>query len=132
MTDTKSRKPKDAATHIGNRKLDSSRTWFHCPGPTKIVRCGFERRMRRIASAYIGLSAVVVAAVEPGGPADKGLLAAGDIVLSLDGVPITGADDLIRILTSEKIDHSVDLQLLRNGALQNVTLVPSERPSGGK
>jgi S1-C subfamily serine protease len=88
------------------------------------------RRLRH-AAGIAQENAVVIAAVEPGGPADK-RLAAGDIVLSLDSVPITGADDLIRLLTSEKIDHSVDLRLLRNGTLQNVTVVPPERRPGGK
>ena len=42
-------------------------------------------------------------------------LDAGDILLALDGVPVTGADDLIRVLTGDKIGRRLEVTILRNG-----------------
>jgi len=72
-------------------------------------------------------SAVMVATVETGSAADRAGLKAGDIVLSLDGQKITGADDLIRALTGEKIGRSVALDVLRGIERLTISLVPQER-----
>ena len=45
--------------------------------------------------------------IPPGSPAARGGLRAGDIILALDGVAVTGADDLIRLLAGEKIGRTV-------------------------
>jgi len=72
-------------------------------------------------------SAVMVATVETGSAADRAGLKAGDVVLSLDGRKITGADDLIRALTGEKIGRSIALDVLRGTERLTVSLVPQER-----
>jgi S1-C subfamily serine protease len=51
----------------------------------------------------------------------------GDILLSLDGAPITGADDLVRALTGDTINREVALDLLRGGERLTVKLTPQER-----
>jgi S1-C subfamily serine protease len=48
-------------------------------------------------------------------------------VLSLDGQTITGADDLIRALTGERIGRSVAFNVLRGTERLTVSLVPEER-----
>ena len=68
---------------------------------------------RRRAVDLVQESAVMVATVESGSAADRAGLKPGDIVLRLDGEIITGADDLIRALTGEKIGKSVALDVLR-------------------
>ena len=68
---------------------------------------------RRRAAELDQASAVMVATVESGSAADRAGLKAGDIVLSLDGQTITGADDLIRALTGERIGRSVAFDVLR-------------------
>jgi len=50
------------------------------------------------------------------------------VVLSLDGKPITGADDLIRALTGETIGRSVAFDVLRGIERLTISLVPLERP----
>ena len=72
-------------------------------------------------------SAVMVATVETGSAADRAGLKAGDVVLSLDGQKITGADDLIRALTGDKIGRSVALDVLRGIERLTISLVPEER-----
>jgi len=72
-------------------------------------------------------SAVMVGTIESGSTADRAGLKAGDIVLGLDGHTITGADDLIRALTGEKIGRTVALDILRGAGRLTVALVPEER-----
>ncbi len=72
-------------------------------------------------------SGVMVAAVEPGSPADKAGLATGDILLGLDGQRITGADDLIRLLNADKIGREVELDTLHQGARRKIPAIPDER-----
>jgi len=55
----------------------------------------------------------VISAVEAGSPADHAGLLTGDILLALDGTPITGADDLVRLLDAEKIDRTIPFDILR-------------------
>jgi S1-C subfamily serine protease len=86
------------------------------------------RRLRRL-----GLSqnnAVMVATVETGSASDRAGLRAGDIVLALDRTAITGADDLIRALTGDKIGQDVALDVLRGAERFTVSLVPQERKRG--
>ncbi len=86
---------------------------------------------RRRAAGIEQDSAVMVSTVESGSAADRAGLKAGDIVLGLDGVAITGADDLIRALTGEKIGRSVALDVLRGTERLTVSLVPQERKRAG-
>ncbi|MCI0466316.1 MAG: trypsin-like peptidase domain-containing protein [Beijerinckiaceae bacterium] len=55
----------------------------------------------------------VVSAVEADSPAGQAGLLTGDILVAIDGVPVTGADDLVRLLDAEKIGRTVPLDLLR-------------------
>jgi S1-C subfamily serine protease len=88
-------------------------------------------RRRQLAAALTQESAVMIATVEPGSPADRAGLHAGDIILTLDGTAITGADDLIRMLAGDKIARSVEVATLRNGEQRRVSLVPAERTQRG-
>jgi S1-C subfamily serine protease len=84
-------------------------------------------RLLRREAAIVQESAVVAAAVEPNSPADRAGLVAGDVLISVDGQPVTGADDLIRILTGDMIGRTVELALLREGQRRTLSLVPEER-----
>ena len=66
--------------------------------------------------------------VEPGGPADRGGLVAGDVILAIDGTTVTAADDLVRTLTADKIGQAVTLAILRNVERRTVSLIAEERP----
>jgi S1-C subfamily serine protease len=88
------------------------------------------RRLRHAASLRQE-SAVMAATVEPASAADRAGLRAGDLLLALDGVTITGADDLIRALTGDKIGKSVALDVLRRTERLTLSLVPQERKRAG-
>jgi S1-C subfamily serine protease len=88
-------------------------------------------RRRRHAAGLSQESAVIIASIEPASPAERAGLAAGEIILALDGTAVTGADDLIRLLAGEKIGRSVEIETLRNGERRRVSLTPNERPRRG-
>jgi len=83
---------------------------------------------RRIGLATgSGARAIRVSEVEKGGPAAAAGVLAGDLLLSVDGVAIEGADELIRLLNAERIGRATTLALLRGGAVEHRTVVPIER-----
>jgi len=84
-------------------------------------------RRRRHAAGLTQESAVIIATVESGSPAERAGLRSGDIILALDGKPVTGADDLIRLLGGEAIGRSIEIEALRNGDRLRLSLVPAER-----
>lgn len=84
------------------------------------------RRLQHEA-ALTQKSAVMVAGVEPSGPADRAGIRPGDILLAVEGKPVTGSDDLIRILTGDKIDRKVDIELMRNGRRERIAVTAVER-----
>jgi S1-C subfamily serine protease len=71
-------------------------------------------------------SGVLIVAVEPGGPAERASLEEGDVVVSFEGRPIAGLDDLHRLLTEEKVGHRANLEVLRRDALITLDIVPQE------
>jgi S1-C subfamily serine protease len=108
---------------------------------SEIIRHGYVRR------AYIGVSGqtapiprrhAVVAGVEnkmgallmgiePDGPAAQAGLLPGDVVIRLDGVDVNGVDDLIRTLDRERIDRTIEMDVLRMGRLRAIDIHPVER-----
>jgi S1-C subfamily serine protease len=71
-------------------------------------------------------SGVLVLSIEPGSPASDAGLVAGDIIIALGELAVTGVDDLHRVLTAERIGVADTVTILRNGARQQVTVVPRE------
>ena len=65
--------------------------------------------------------------VEPGSPAAQAGLAPGDIVVAVDGEVVTGVDDVLRLLDSERIGRETAVAALRGGRLREVRVVPTER-----
>jgi S1-C subfamily serine protease len=87
---------------------------------------------RRLAVA-LGLRqprGVAVTSVEPDGPAAKAGLQPGHIVLALDGEPVTGADDLVRLLGGGRIGVATTLAVIAGAELRQVVVVPAERTEG--
>ncbi|MBI2188091.1 MAG: serine protease [Acidobacteria bacterium] len=79
-------------------------------------------RANRLAAA----SGVVVASVDPAGPAGAAGIAEGDIILAFGARPIGGIDDLVRVLTDECIGVEADITLLRRGERRMLRVVPAE------
>ena len=84
--------------------------------------------LRRLALA-LGRDprAVGIGQVESGGPAASAGLQEGDVLLSLDGVPVTGTDDLIRLLGADRIGCEASLVFMRDGRIERASLWAVER-----
>jgi S1-C subfamily serine protease len=75
-------------------------------------------------------NAVLVAAVERGGPADKAGLKEGDLIVAFDDEPVGHIDDLHRMLTEERIGAKVPISVIRRSKRLQVTVVPAEARRG--
>jgi len=75
---------------------------------------------------------VLVASVEAGGPAARAGVAPGDVIVAFDGEPITGIDELHKLLTDARVGVEVPLAVLRRGERRVVAVTPEEsRSSSG-
>ena len=59
-------------------------------------------------------------------PAEASGLHPGDMVLAVDGSPLTDAGSLQRLLLDDAIGARVEITVLRNGALVDVVAEPTE------
>jgi serine protease Do len=70
---------------------------------------------------------VLVQQVQPGGPAEKAGLKAGDIIESVDGRAIKDGDDLVNEIASRRPGSSVRLGYLRDGKHADATVAIGDR-----
>ncbi len=61
-----------------------------------------------------------------GSPAADAGLRAEDLIVSVDRIPVRGIDELLRLMTAERIGETVRLSALRAGAELEIELVPME------
>jgi S1-C subfamily serine protease len=88
---------------------------------------GAQVRLRPEVSAKVGTRmGMQVASVVPGSPAAKAGARQGDIVVSLDGSPISSATDVQRRMVEHAIGRRMEMTLWRNGALVDIVLQPEE------
>jgi S1-C subfamily serine protease len=73
-------------------------------------------------------SGVFVVSVETNSPAAVAGLRDGDVVLAFAGQPVTGVDDLHRLLTDARIGATTSMTILRSGARRQITMIPAEKP----
>lgn len=77
-------------------------------------------------------TAAIVLEVEPNGPANKAGIVIGDILVSLDGHPITRLEDVQSQLRADAIGKPLAAKLIRGGAIQEARIVVGERVDGGR
>lgn len=71
----------------------------------------------------------LVAGVEKNGPADKGGLEAGDVILKFDGKPVLTSGDLPRIVGATKPGRVVPVEILRKGSIKTLSVGIGEMPN---
>jgi regulator of sigma E protease len=74
---------------------------------------------------------VMISAVAPGSPADEADLRVGDIVISLNDIPVKSPEELIA-LTSNHLGEDVTLAIKRGSDILEVTLAPRANPPEGE
>jgi len=72
---------------------------------------------------------LLVIAATPGEPAAAAGVLVGDIILSLDGRTVETTDDLLGLLTGERVGQTVPLRVLRGGAARELPVTVGERPA---
>ena len=89
---------------------------------------GVPRRHAR-AAGIENASGAMITGLEPKGPAALAGLMSLDTVVRVDGEPVTGVDDLIRLLNGERIGRPVAIDVLRRGSSRTFEVTPLERPA---
>jgi S1-C subfamily serine protease len=69
---------------------------------------------------------LLVAQVVAGGPAERAGLRQGDLLLTVGGKPVAVSQDLQRQMFSDAIGKPLAITVMRNGALVDVIVQPSE------
>ncbi len=69
---------------------------------------------------------VLVSDLVPGGPADKGGIKRGDVIVSFDGKEIKSSNDLPRIVAEIPVGKTVGVTIIRNGKEEQITIGVAE------
>jgi S1-C subfamily serine protease len=84
-----------------------------------------DTRVRRFHHLTQTGGVLVLDALE-NGPAARAGLQRGDVVVALDGVPMSGVDDLHRALTAERAGATIEARVLRRADLLVLQVTPEE------
>ena len=71
---------------------------------------------------------IEILTVVAGSPADRGGLRPEDLLLGVDGSPVSNVGDLQRLMTGDRIGRPVGVEVFRRGKVQTLQLVPVELP----
>jgi S1-C subfamily serine protease len=72
--------------------------------------------------------ALLVVGVTPDGPAARAGLLVGDVVVAFDGQPVESPEDLLDLLTGQRVGRPAALAVLRAGAATELSVTVGERP----
>jgi len=86
-----------------------------------------EDKNRELVKGYGGTAGVFVQRVEPGGPAEKAGLEAGDVIIALDGKPIARGQDLMERVADASVGETMKITVLRNGKKNDFNVVIGDR-----
>ncbi len=70
---------------------------------------------------------LLVHSVAPGSPAEHGGQLQGDIIVTFEGTPIRRPDDLMAILSGDRVGRALSLRIIRGGQLHELNVVVGER-----
>lgn len=72
-------------------------------------------------------SGLLIVAVEPGSPAERDGLILGDIIIALNGEPVTDVEELQDRLSGEWVGQPLPIRVIRGGAAQELRVTIGER-----
>lgn len=98
----------------------------------KVVRGSIGIQFRQGLSSAVNRvygfkNGVLVQEIQPGGPADKAGLKAGDIITQIDGRQVKDGDDLVNEIASRHPGSTVRLGFVRDGKPQDATVTIGDR-----
>lgn len=70
---------------------------------------------------------LLLAAVEPDSPAEKDGLLLGDTIIALAGSPVRHHDDLLALLSGDRVGQAVPVKIVRGGQVQEIQVHVGER-----
>jgi S1-C subfamily serine protease len=70
---------------------------------------------------------LLIASVETDSPAEKGGLLMGDTIVALDGQPVRHLDDLLALLSGDRIGRSVPVKIVRGGEVKEIAATVGEK-----
>jgi len=70
---------------------------------------------------------LLIVQVDENSPAQKGGLMLGDILIALDGQALKDAEDLRALLTGDRVDKTIPLEVIRGGKLQTLQVTIGQR-----
>ena len=91
------------------------------------------RVMGRAPRPWLGLytesvpGGVAVSGLNPMSPARAAGIRAGDVIVALNGQPVTSREEFYRALWQAPMDRDVEMTVLRSGARDNVAVRPADR-----
>jgi S1-C subfamily serine protease len=85
-------------------------------------------RLPSASAARVGQeTGVLLLSVEPGSPAERAGLLLGDTIVTLDGQPIRDIDDLMAVLSGDRVGSSVPVRVLRGGEVRDLAVTIGDR-----
>jgi S1-C subfamily serine protease len=69
-------------------------------------------------------SGVSITSIEPGSPAERFGLRAGDVIIGMDDQMISSIDDLHKLLTRAAIGHEYRLAVIRDFEKIQISIIP--------
>jgi S1-C subfamily serine protease len=88
--------------------------------------------IQEVLRARLGIdqtAGLMLLGLEPGAPAERGGLFAGDIVLAIGGRTVEDGEALQMALGPDAIGRSTPIKLIRGGDLREIAVVPAPRPN---
>ncbi len=70
---------------------------------------------------------LLLVAVEPDSPAEQGGLLLGDTIVALDDTPVRHHDDLLALLSADRVGTTASIRIVRGGQVEEVKVVVGER-----
>lgn len=70
---------------------------------------------------------LVIVGVEQDGPGERGGLYLGDVIIAVQGTPVTSVEALQDSLSGELVDQPAEITVIRGGAIQKLTVKIAER-----
>ncbi|MGO7042042.1 S1C family serine protease [Rhizobium acaciae] len=81
-----------------------------------------------LAAGTVQTTSVRIRRVEPEGPAAKGGLQEGDYILAIDGSPVGGVDDIVRLMDGSRIGRDTEILVFSvAGRVEKKILLPMAR-----